>query len=200
MIYERLLGKQFERLHPKLQHRYALPLHKPFYAEGTMHNIEQGIILFKPFFHLTKHFEFLFPEAGDSIPFTLKNTYTLNEQGEHIIMFERKFYFENTTRSFYSAMCFDLENNRALDTFGKPALISANLGFKVTQDGSLITKSGTQNLLVPRMAIPLPRTLSTHGQSIDGYDEQRKAFTIEVTNYNPLVGRIVNYLGEYWEA
>lgn len=200
MIYERLLGTQFKKLHPNLQHRYRLPLNEPFYAEGVMHKIEQGIILFKPFFHVTKQMQFLFPEAGDNIPFTLKNTYIINEQGEHLITFERKFYFPNITRSFYSAMRIDLEHNCALDTFGKPALVSATLGFKVTQDGSLITKSGRQSLLIPPTEIPLPSTFSTRGQSIDGYDEERSAFTIEVTNYNPVVGRIVNYLGEYWEA
>ncbi|MER1985059.1 MAG: DUF4166 domain-containing protein [Solibacillus sp.] len=199
MIYERLLGTQFKKLHPKLQHRYTLPLNEPFYAEGVMHKIEQGIVLFKPFFHLTTHLEFLFPEAGENIPFTLKNTYIINEQGEHLITFERKFYFEHITRSFYSAMHIDLEHNRALDTFGKPALVSTTLGFKVTQDGSLITKSGAQNMIVPYAKIPLPSMLSTRGQSVDGYDEERDAFTIEVTNYNPVVGRIVNYLGEYWE-
>lgn len=198
MIYERLLGDAFHQLHPKLQHRYALPLNEPFYAEGVMHKIEQGIPLFQPFFHVTAHIEFLFPEAGDNIPFTLKNTYLINEQGEHLITFERMFYFAHTTRSFYSAMKIDLENNRALDTFGKPALIAAELGFKVTKDGSLITKSGTQKLL-PAL-IPLPATLSTRGQSIDGYDEDKQQFTIEVTNYNPVVGRIVNYLGRYWEV
>lgn len=199
MIYERLLDAQFTQLHPKLQHRYHLPLNEPFHAEGVMHKIEQGTTLFKPFFHLTTHVEFLFPEAGDNIPFTLKNTYRINEQGEHLITFERKFYFEHITRSFYSAMRINIENNRALDTFGKPALIAADLAFKVTSDGSLITKSGAQSLLVPTM-IPLPRTLSTRGQSIDGYNEMRDAYTIEVTNYNPIVGRIVNYLGEYWES
>ncbi|MER2106811.1 MAG: DUF4166 domain-containing protein [Solibacillus sp.] len=198
MIYERLLGAQFKKLHPKLQHRYTLPLNKPFYAEGVMHKIEQGIVLFKPFFHITKQMQFLFPEVGDNIPFTLKNTYVINEQGEHLITFERKFYFPTATRSFYSAMRIDLEHNRALDTFGKPALVSAELDFKVTKDGSLITKSGVQSLIVPYAEIPLPSMLSTRGQSIDGYDEEREAFTIEVTNYNPVVGRIVNYLGEYW--
>lgn len=200
MIYKHLLGTEFEHLHPKLQHRYSLPLNEPFYAEGVMHKIEQGMLLFKPFFHLTKYVEFLFPEAGEHIPFTLKNTYIKNEQGEHLITFERKFYFENATRSFHSAMRIDLDATRALDTFGKPALIAAELGFKVTEDGSLITKSGTQSLLLPSGKLPLPATLSTRGQSIDGYDETHGAFTIEVTNYNPIVGRIVNYLGEYWEV
>lgn len=35
-IYQTLLGDDFECLHPMLQHRYELPVDKPFYATGVM--------------------------------------------------------------------------------------------------------------------------------------------------------------------
>ena len=41
-IYPTLLGEQFEKLHPKLQQRYALPINQPFSAYGVMHTIKTG--------------------------------------------------------------------------------------------------------------------------------------------------------------
>lgn len=200
MIYEVLLREKFQQLHPKLQHRYALPLAQPFYAQGVMHTIENGSALFQPVFQLGKHIQFLFPETGENIPFTLKNTYTKNELGEHIVTFERLFYFPEVTRAFHTTMRVDLQQLTARDYLGSPPLVSAELVFEVTQDGALITKSGAQKLVVFGKEFPLPSLLGGSGNALEGYDTRKNVFTIEVTNYNAALGKIVNYLGEFVET
>lgn len=68
MIYETLLAKDFNRLHPKLQERYRLPFGLPFHAQGTMHVIHSGPRFLRPLYQLFTKTNFLFPEYGEEIP------------------------------------------------------------------------------------------------------------------------------------
>ena len=79
MIYETLLGKDFAKLHPMLQARYRLPLNEEFYAAGTMETIQSGPKILRPIYQLFTHNQFLFPESGENIPFTISNRSYLNE-------------------------------------------------------------------------------------------------------------------------
>lgn len=192
MVYQSLLGKQFEQLHPKLQHRYTMP----FYAKGVMHDIQTGSIFVKPVYQFGKHVNFLFPESGKNIPFTLKNTW----EGKNTILFERTFYFPAATRTFTTAMHVNLNNQTARDYLGNPAIICADLEFFTTKDGSLITKSGAQKLVAGRVEIPLPSILEGRGSAVESFDEQKQMYTIEIATYNPLFGKIVSYIGEFEET
>lgn len=192
MIYQFLLDEQFEQLHPKLQHRYTMP----FYAKGIMHEIQTGSALLQPVYQFGKHMNFLFPESGKNIPFTLKNTW----DGESIVRFERTFYFPNATRTFNTAMHVNLANRTARDYLGDPAVVSADLEFSITKDGSLITKSGAQKLVAGPAEIPLFSFLEGRGSAVESYDEQKQLYTIEIATYNALVGKIVSYIGEFEET
>ena len=192
MIYQSLLGNQFEQLHPKLQHRYTMP----FYAKGIMHEIQTGSALLQPVYQFGKHMNFLFPESGKNIPFTLKNTW----DGESTVRFERTFYFPTATRTFTTAMHVNLANRTARDYLGDPAIVSADLEFSITKDGSLITKSGAQKIVAGPAEIPLFSFLEGRGSAVESYDEQKQLYTIEIATYNALVGKIVSYIGEFEET
>lgn len=192
MLFETLLGEQYEQLHPKLQHRYT----KPFYAKGVMHEIQTGSAFIQPIYQLGKHMNFLFPESGKNIPFTLRNTW----DGKSIVRFERTFYFPTVTRTFHTAMHVDLEQQTARDYLGDPAVVSADLQFIVTKDGSLITKSGAQKLVAGPVEISLPTFLEGRGSAIESYDEKNQMYTIEIATYNSLVGKIVSYIGQFEEV
>ncbi len=197
MIYETLLGAKFKELHPKMQERYSLRFDEPFYARGVMHHMERGSSLFQPVYQLGKYRRFLFPESGQNIPFTLKNTYTQNSRGEHVVHFERTFTFPNAIRTFHSAMVVDLQGRTARDYLGKPAIISADLQFHITHDGGLITQSGAQKLVTGPAEFALPRFLEGRGSAIEGYDVKKDTYTIEVSTYNSVLGKIVAYIGEF---
>ena len=192
MIYQTLLGKQFEQLHPKLQHRYTMP----FYAKGVMHEIQTGSPFIKPVYLLGKYVNFLFPENGKNIPFTLKNTW----DGKDTVIFERTFYFPAATRTFTTAMHVNLNNLTARDYLGKPTIVSADLEFFTTKDGGLITKSGAQKLVAGPVEIPLPSILEGRGSAVECFNEQKQMYTIEIATYNPLFGKIVSYIGEFKET
>lgn len=196
-IYKKLLGKDFERLHPKLQERYALSLDIPFVGIGVMRQIKTGSKILSPFLHLATRFHFLFPESGMNVPFTIQNTSRLLPTGEVEVYWERTFYFKSGQRQFNAFMTIDTEKRIVKDYLGNPNLFYSDLDFTVTKEGRLMIRSGAQRLLLSKVSIPLSPTLQGRVTVEEGYDDSKDMFTIHVYIHNPIVGRLMAYAGEF---
>jgi hypothetical protein len=196
-IYEELLGEDFQRLHPNLQARYALPIGKPFHGVGTMSKIETGATWLIPFLKLATRWQFLFPENGKDVPFTIKNTCRSLPTGEAEIYWERTFYFEEVTRYFNAFMTIETKRSVVKDYLGEPSLFYSDLKFAVTPEGRLHISSGSQRIIVGNLEIPIPRLLEGVVIVEEGYDDAREVFTIQVDIKNRIVGRVMAYEGEF---
>ncbi|GLC88889.1 DUF4166 domain-containing protein [Lysinibacillus piscis] len=192
-IYQTLLGADFDRLHPKLQQRYALPLDTAFVATGVMQTIQSGAVWMRPFYYLAAYMRFLFPESGTNIPFTIRNTCHALPNGELEVLWERTFYFPQQTRYFDARMTIDPVKKVVKDYLGSPALFYADLHFAVTQEGRLVIRSGLQRFGKVR----IPKWLEGRVTVEEGYDDQKEVFTIHVFIHNPLLGRLMMYAGEF---
>lgn len=199
-IYPTLLGEKFSRLHPKLQERYMLPLDNSFQAIGTMQEIKSGMKLLLPFYKLVAKTNFLFSESGTGIPFQIKNTAYTNSSGEAEVYWERAFYFPKVTRYFNAKMTIDRENNIIKDYLGDPSFFYSDLRFDVTGNGHLLIRSGKQKLVFGSLELPIPKKLEGRVIVEEGYDEGRDVFTIHVSIYNDILGRIMMYAGEFTES
>jgi len=199
-IYSTLLGEQFQKLHPKLQHRYALPLDQPFYAKGVMHQIQTGSKWLTPFYQFAAKLNFLFPESGEKIPFTIANRSLINRDNEAEVSWERTFFFPNVTRKFNAAMTIDLDRQLVKDYLGDLPVFYSDLLFDVTQEGFLVITSGTQKIAVCGKEILLPHLLKGRVTVVEGYDDVKDVYTIHVSIYNSLIGRIMMYAGEFTES
>ena len=197
MIYETLLAENFTRLHPKLQERYRLPFNEPFFARGTMQVITSGPKLLKPMYSLFTKNQFLFPESGEHIPFTLSNKSYVNAEDHAEVYWERTFYFPNATRKFNAKMTIDLERKVVKDYLGDPAIFYSDLQFDVTQDGFLLIRSSEQRVIIGNHEIGLPRVLTGRVTVTEGYDDAREHYTIHVSIYNDLIGRMMQYAGHF---
>lgn len=198
-FYQDLLGKDFHRLHPKLQERYALTIGEPFHGVGTMEKIEKGAAWLTPLLKAATRWHFLFPENGEGIPFDIKNTSRLLPTGEVEIYWERTFYFEKVTRHFNAFMTIDKKRKMVKDYVGEPRLFYSDLRFKVTPEGYMHIRSGSQRLVMGKFEIPLPRLLEGVVTVEERYDDARDVFTIQVDIQNKLVGRLMAYKGEFKE-
>lgn len=198
-IYKKVLGADFQKLHPKLQARYALPLGEPFCAVGTMTSIQTGAAWLKPFLKWAARCHFLFPESGENVPFTLRNTCRLLPNGEEEIYWERTFYFNGVERRFNAFMTIDVKRKVVKDYLGEPSLFYSDLLFQATPDGRLRVRSGRQRIVIGRLEVPLPRLLEGDVTVEEGYDDVREAFTIRVDIRNRIVGRLMTYEGEFKE-
>lgn len=199
-IYSTLLGEQFQQLHPKLQHRYALPLDKAFYAQGTMHQIQTGSKWLTPFYQFASKLNFLFPESGENIPFTIANRSVINQNNEAEVSWERTFFFPEATRKFNAKMTIDLDKQLVKDYLGDVPLFYSDLLFDVTQEGFLVITSGTQKVVVGGKEVLLPNLLKGRVTVLEGYDDVKGVYTIHVSIYNSLIGRIMMYAGEFTES
>ncbi|KPB05997.1 DUF4166 domain-containing protein [Bacillus sp. CHD6a] len=199
-IYQELLGEDFQRLHPKLQDRYALPMDKPFYGVGTMLKMKTGSSWLKPFLTLSTRWQFLFPESGNDVPFTIKNTCRSLPSGETEIYWERTFHFEKISRNFNAYMTMDPKRNVVKDYLGEPHLFYSDLKMSVTPKGRMQIRSGSQRFLVGKREIPIPRLLEGVVAVEEGYDDVREVFTIQVEIRNRMVGRVMAYEGEFKAA
>lgn len=197
MIYKTLLGKDFERLHPKLQARYELPLNEPFQAKGTMHIIRSGPSYLKPMYALFTKNNFLFPESGEKVPFTLSNTCYINESQEAEVVWNRTFYFPKATRHFNANMTVDLQRRIVKDYLGELALFYSDLEFHVTNDGFLMIRSAKQRVVLGNMEVSLPKMLTGRVVVTEGYDDGRGVYTIHVSIFNDVIGRMMMYAGEF---
>lgn len=199
-IYSTLLAEKFQQLHPKLQHRYALPLEQTFYATGVMHQIQNGSKLLAPFYRLAVKLNFLFPESGENIPFTIANRSVINQDQEAEVSWERSFFFPNAVRKFNAKMTIDLEKQLVKDYLGDVPLFYSDLLFDVTKDGFLLITSGVQKIVLGKKEILIPNLFKGRVAVLEGYNDVKNVYTIHVSIYNSLLGRIMMYAGEFTES
>lgn len=199
MIYETIVGTDFQKLHPKLQHRYALRS-GTFRASGMMQSIETGAPWLQPVYYYFASSRFLFPESGTNIPFTITNTSYINESDEAVVYWERAFQFPHATRYFNATMTADLVNGLVKDYVGDPARFYSALHFSVTAEGSLLIRSGVQRAVFGALEIPLPKKFATRVVVLEGYDDTAQCYTIHVHMYHPHIGRMMSYAGTFTET
>lgn len=195
-VYKQLLGKDFTRLHPMLQHRYQTIPGETFQATGVMTTIKHGSPLLLPFYYAAPLMDFLFPEQGTDIPFDMVHTCVAKGDESFDIEWSRNFYFPTKKRKFNSTTRVDLNTNNAYDLLGKPAMMRSNLLLDVTKEGRLITRTNAQHMFG---LIPLPSFFKGKAIVEDGFDDERGVYTVHATVYNELLGTIMMYAGEFRE-
>lgn len=196
-IYKKVLGQEFNRLHPKLQKRYDFPNHVPFQATGVMKTIKVGPKLLYPFLWLGTKYKLLFPEHGINIPFTILNTPMIGLNGEEQIHWERIFIFEKKKRYFNALMSFDTKRSVIKDYLGEPRILYSDLVFTVSPQGNLKIESSKQQLVIGKVVIPLPKIFQGIATVTEKYSDEKDVFQIAVDVRNPLIGRIFSYEGEF---
>lgn len=198
-IYQKVLGENFKKLHPKLRYRYESMGKRPFTGLGVMHLIQGGPRWLYPFFRYGVKWKLLFPEFGRNIPFTICNTPLTGRNGEDQIHWERKFQFGEKERYFNALMSLDKEKAIIKDYLGEPARVYSDLVLSVEPDGSLLISSMKQRLVLGKVEIPLPKIFQGIAKVREGYSEAKQAFTIEVKVANPIIGTVFSYEGVFRE-
>lgn len=161
-----------------------------------METMRSGPKPMQPLYHLMTFNHFLIPESGSDIPFTLKYYIRSSNQQKAEVIWERAFHFPHITRYFTTNMKIDLLQQTGTDYLGEPAIFNSNVKFDVTNEGFLLMRSLDQHIVLGNVEIPVPQVFAGKGVVIEGYDDQRELYTIEVSFYNKS-GPLVMYKGTF---
>lgn len=198
-IYKEALGNEFFQLHPKLQKRYDQLAKTPFIGKGVMKTIQGGPKILYPMFRLGVYWKLLFPERGEQIPFTIRNTPMVGLSGEQQVHWERCFYFKKKERYFNALMSLDQDRGVIEDYLGEPRLVYSDLVLTVMENGGLKIESKDQRLVLGKLEIPLPKMFQGLATVEESYLEEKGVFYIHVDVKNPLIGTVFAYEGEFEE-
>ncbi|MEV4639791.1 DUF4166 domain-containing protein [Actinoplanes sp. NPDC049548] len=192
-IFERALGADFARLHPRLQDRFGE--HRGCVGTGVMDRIWRGPAYVKPFLRLGTARHVLFPETGTAIPFTIENYAYTDSYGRPTLTFVRTFEVAAARRRRFDATMIWSEQRQVLvDYLGTHQHIAVDLHLSVDADGGLHIRSGHQRF---RGGVPCPRALSGDARLHEWYDDTTGRFRIEVAVENRHLGPVFGYSGSF---
>ncbi|MEO5643020.1 MAG: DUF4166 domain-containing protein [Bacteroidia bacterium] len=196
-IYKKMLGSDFQKLHPKMQERFDLSIENGMRMKGTgqMDRIWNAGIHTKPFLQLGTMRNIMFPETGKDIPFTIENYCYLDSFGRETVTWIRKFYFEKKTRNFDATMVYSNKQNRIIDYLGNKQHLVTDLDLKVTNEGGIIIRSGPQRFYEKKLGFDFPELFSGNAVVNESYDENTGRFNISVKVHNKTFGDIFGYNG-----
>src|SRR5699024_5625009 len=120
-IYEKVLGAEFEKLHPMIQKRYQISVGETFIAKGMMKQITGGPKWLYLLWLIGTLVKLVFPERGHHVPFTITNHAYKTTDGTEEVHWERAFYFKNKTRYFNAVMSYDKQRQIIKDYLGEPS-------------------------------------------------------------------------------
>lgn len=197
-IYQRALGSDFARLHPKIQRRFGLHSESGVAAIGTgvMDRIWHGAPYTLPFLYLGAWRRIMFPEQGSDIPFTIQNYAYLDSAGRETVTWIRTFATRKQRR-FDAYMIYSEERGCIVDYLGTHQHLAVDLELSVAPDGGLRVRSGAQRFYEGPVAFSFPLFFSGIAEVCESYDDLAQCFRIEVKATNRTWGPLFGYTGRF---
>lgn len=197
-IYQRVLGKDFERLHPKIQERFGLSSTDgiAMVGTGTMEEVWHGPVYTLPFLYVGAWRRIMFPEQGRDIPFTIENYAFVDPLGRETVTWVRTFHAKKKRR-FDAYMIYSEERDCIVDYLGSHQHLAVDLEMTVAANGGLQLRSLAQRFYEGPLAFSFPMALSGYAEVMEWFDEREDCFRIQVEVRNRWWGRLFGYRGRF---
>ena len=202
-IYKRVLGSDFERLHPEVQRRFGFSSADKMAAIGTglMQEIWHGPAYTLPFLYVGSWRSIMFPESGRNVPFQILNYAYVDSYGRETVTWIRKFQTKRPRR-FDAYMIYSEERRRIVDYLGTHQHLAVDIDLKVAANGGVALRSDAQRFYEGPIGFSFPMLFSGVAQVCEWYDEEARCFRIEVDVLNRTWGPLFGYKGTFqvlWE-
>lgn len=198
-IYQRALGSDFDRLHPKLQERFGFSSGDSVAHIGTgvMDEMTRGPAIAVPFLAFGTRRNLLFPEHGTGIPFTVANYAYTDRFGRETVTWHRTFEFPERRRYFDATMIYSGQHKSIVDYLGTHQHVAADLRCWADDEGGMNFTSGDQRCFEGPFRFRFPRAVTGHAAVREWWDEKTDRFRIQVDVSNPILGHILGYRGSF---
>ena len=195
-IYQIVLGKEFEKLHPRIQERFALTSDSGFgyVGKGVMERLWHGPFWTYPFLCIGSFRRIMFPESGTNVPFTIRNFAYVDPLGRETVTWIRTFDAKRRRR-FDAYMIYSPGRGLIVDYLGTHQHLAVDIHLSVAENGGLRLRSGQQRFYEGSIGFIFPLIFSGVADVCEWYDEVEKRFRIEVRVSNKRWGQLFGYKG-----
>lgn len=202
-IYATVMGKEFERLHPKIQERFGFDSHsgKRAIGRGVMARVWHGRFYTLPFLKVGTWRNIMFPEQGENVPFTIENWAYIDTLGRETVTELRTFQL-GRERRFDAYMVRDPKRNQVVDYMGTHQHLAVDLHLSVAENGGLRIVSGEQRFYEGRIAFKFPMFFSGRAHVLVWFDDATQKYYIEVEVKSDIWGPLFGFSGTFdveWE-
>ena len=197
-IYQRALGSDFWRLHPKIQERFGFSSLDGVacIGRGIMDQVWHGRFYTLPFLYIGTWRRIMFPERGKSVPFTLENYAFVDNFGRETVSWIRRFEI-GQARRFDAYMIYSEQRERIVDYLGTHEHLAVDIDLSIGENGGLRLRSGAQRFYEGPIAFSFPLFFLGVADVCEWYDEAIQKYRIEVNVYNRTWGIIFGYRGSF---
>jgi hypothetical protein len=197
-IYERALGSDFRRLHPRIQERFGFCSKAGIASVGTgvMEELWHGPAYTLPFLYVGSWRRIMFPERGRDIPFTIENYAYVDSLGRETVTWIRTFQ-TTPLRRFDAYMIFSEQRGVIVDYLGTHQHLAVDIDVSVASNGGLRLRSGEQRFYEGVIGFKFPMLFSGLADVCEWFDEDAQCFRIEVNVNNRTWGPLFGYKGRF---
>ena len=198
-IYQRMLGADFDRLHPRVQERFGFTSGDGVASigRGVMDEIWRGAAYTLPFLRLGAWRRIMFPEKGRDVPFTIRNYAFVDPFGRETVTWIRTFDMPSRKRRFDAYMIYSDSRDRIVDYLGTHQHLAVDIELSVDPGGGLRLRSGEQRFYEGRIAFRFPAAFTGVADVHEWFDDELGRYRIEVNVTNPRWGRLFGYRGSF---
>lgn len=197
-IYQRALGSDFEKLHPKIQERFGFNSEDRIASigSGVMDEIWRGRFYTIPFLYVGTWRRIMFPEYSKNIPFTIENYAYSDSFGRETVTWVRTFECRKRRR-FDAYMIYSESRGRIVDYLGSHQHLAVDLDVSVDKRGGMCIRSGAQRFYEGWISFSFPLFFSGIAEVCEWYDDEAEKFRIQVEVTNRTWGRLFGYHGSF---
>lgn len=197
-IYEKVLGPDFKRLHPKIQERFGFSSVDGIASIGTgvMDEIWRGRFYTLPFLYIGTWRRIMFPEVGRNIPFQIENYAYKDGFGRETVTWLRTFR-STKVRRFDAYMVHSEERKCIVDYLGDHEHLAVDIELTVADNGGIKLRSGAQRFYEGPLAFTFPLLFSGVAEVCEWYDDASSKYRISVDVTNPVWGPLFGYRGSF---
>lgn len=197
-IYERALGADFRRLHPKIQQRFGFSSEDGVAAigRGTMDEVWHGRPYTLPFLYVGMWRRIMFPEQARAVPFTIENYAYRDGFGRETVAWLRTFA-TSRVRRFDAYMIYSEQRGCIVDYLGDHQHLAVDIELAIDDRGGLHLRSKEQRFYEGRLAFRFPLFFSGVADVHEWYDDAAEEFRISVRVTNHHWGPLFGYHGRF---